>query len=121
VTYTYDSGMELTFGIVFLVVLAGTTLYAIGRMIYERINPPHVVAPPVVIPFAAAVRHANRIARERVIAESPTVTLVLPRNPDGSLSEPERAPHPGARTVDVPHQQRVIGRHAVLPGMTEVA
>jgi hypothetical protein len=108
--------MELTFGIVFLVLLIASTMYAIGRTIYEKwINPPRIVEEnPAVIPFHTATRLAAKIARDRVIAEAPTTVIVLPRNADGDLMAPEQHHrNPGASTVDM-KGNTPAGRHRTI-------
>lgn len=108
--------MELTFGIVFFVLLVGSTIYAIGRTVYEKwINPPPIVDhDPAVIPFHTAYRIADQLARDRVLAEAPTTVIVLPRNDNGEIFAAEQR-NPGARTVDMQDRNNT-GRHRqVLP------
>lgn len=102
VTYTYDPGMELTFGTLLVGAIVITSVYAIGRTIYEKwINPPLIVEEtPAVIPYHTAYRIAEQFARDRLLAHAPTEILVLPRNPDGTIAAPEQG-NAGARTVDM--------------------
>lgn len=93
----------MTFGVVFLMLLAVTTAYTIVRMIHEHYRPPAASEGPDVIPFHQAVRLSRTVARQRFLAESPTVVLTLPDIP----AAPAKV-DPGARTVDLIER---LGRH----------
>lgn len=121
---------EEMFGLVFCGVLAVSTIYAVGRTIYERWIkkiPPSGDQSPTGIPFHAAVRLANSVFHERFNRERDTQVIVLPLNADGTLAEPEPG-NPGASTVDVQgrrqpghHRAKIIGCARVTPRVPEAA
>lgn len=102
----------MTFGLTFILVLAASIVYAIGRTVYERIRPPQLVDHgPAVIPWSSAVRAANRIARDRMAAECNTVRLV-PAVAAGGQAVLEDRRDPGAQTVDLGDRfNSQFGRH----------
>lgn len=102
---------ESMFGLVILAAIVVSGTYAIIRTVYERFREASQTEPSgTMIPFASAVRLANKVSQDRMVAESPTVTIVPALLGDGLVASPEPAHQPGAATVDVSHR-RATGRH----------